>query len=177
MLFESLALAVLAMADPVPATSPVRPELRPLTFLVGHCWTATMPDGKSTDTHCFESVYGGHFVRDRHVVRGAKKPYEGETLYAWDAAKQALTYTYWNSDGGISTGVATPVGDSDLSFREEHVGTDSSLVLKTVWTRRGDDGYDAHTLRNANGEWQEMFSLSFRRDDAAHGKVTRFKKP
>jgi hypothetical protein len=171
MLHESLLVVLLSTAPAAPGPATVREELHPLQFLVGHCWTASFPDGQSTDTHCFDSVYGGHFVRDRHVVRGAKKPYEGETLYAWDAQKQVLVYTYWNSDGGISTGTAAPAGEDGLSFREEHAAKDAAMELKTVWTRRGDDGYDARTLRKKDGQWQEFFKMSFHRDDTAHAEA------
>src|SRR4051812_49896955 len=61
----------------------VNPAFKPLEFLVGSCWTGTFPDGKQTDTHCFEWLYDRHFIRVRHVVRGGP-PYEGESTYRVD---------------------------------------------------------------------------------------------
>ena len=69
-------LAVVLGASPAAGgAAEVRAELKPFAFLVGSCWTGTFPNGTSTDTHCFEPVYGGLFIRDRHVVRGARTPY------------------------------------------------------------------------------------------------------
>jgi len=38
-----------------------RPDaaFQPLDFLAGSCWRGTFPDGKATDAHCFDWVYGG----------------------------------------------------------------------------------------------------------------------
>ena len=79
--------------------APLRAELEPLRFLLGHCWRGEFKNG-STDLHCFESVYGGQHVRDRHEVTGPDAPYRGETLYSWDGAAKRVGYTYWNSSGG-----------------------------------------------------------------------------
>ena len=82
-------LALLAAAQPMAA-----PQLEPLAFLAGHCWEGRFADGK-VDTHCFEPVYDGRYLRDRHAVTGAGSTYAGETLYAWDQAAGRVIYTYW----------------------------------------------------------------------------------
>src|SRR5690349_20466490 len=97
-----LALLLALPASSATAPSPA-PSLQPLAFLAGSCWSGPLRDG-SIDTHCFEWVFDGRFLRDRHVVKGAKRPYEGETLYAWDPQEKRLVYTYWASDGGMSHG-------------------------------------------------------------------------
>ena len=53
--------------------APLRAELEPLRFLLGHCWRGEFRNG-SVDVHCFESVYGGQHVRDRHEVTGSGAP-------------------------------------------------------------------------------------------------------
>ena len=40
---------------------------RSLLSLV-YCFVGPLPGSEGTDRHCFESVYGGQHVRDRHVV-------------------------------------------------------------------------------------------------------------
>ena len=80
--------------------------LQPLDFLAGHCWRAEFKPGV-TDTHCFEHAYGGKHLRDRHEVTGG---YAGETLYSWDGTANIVTYTYWNSLGGVSRGTMRPAG-------------------------------------------------------------------
>jgi uncharacterized protein YndB with AHSA1/START domain len=95
----------------------LRAELEPLRFLLGHCWRGEFRNG-AVDVHCFESVYGGQHVRDRHEVKGPGAPYRGETLYSWDGSAKRVGYTYWNSSGGVSRGsmAATPEG---LDFGDE----------------------------------------------------------
>jgi hypothetical protein len=76
--------------------------LQPFSALIGHCWAGPV-EGVGTDTHCFESVFGGQHVRDRHkVVSGGREIYAGETLYS--ARGTQVIFTYWNSLGGLGTG-------------------------------------------------------------------------
>ena len=159
-----LALVLLLAAEGTPAATTI-PQLQPLAFLAGSCWTATFPDGKQTDTHCFETVFGGRFIRDRHVVKNGKAPYEGETLYAWDANTKKLVYTYWASDGGLSSGRVEPAASGELTFHEAYVGDAGAMRLKTTWTPKP-DGYEASTMsrKDGDGAWKEMWKMSFRRD-------------
>lgn len=135
-------LVALALAD-----SPLRAELRPLEFLVGHCWEGTLPDGKS-DRHCFESVYGGQHIRDHHVVSaqsGGPGVYSGETFYS-AAGDGRLAFVYFNSIGGVSQGSLGAEPDR-LNFGEEHYrGPDGrQIALSVSWRRVGDDAYEAIT--------------------------------
>jgi hypothetical protein len=128
-------------ARPVP--EPLRAELEPLRFLIGHCWRGEFKDG-AVDTHCFDGVYGGQHVRDRHEVKGPGAPYRGETLYSWDGSAKRVGYTYWNSSGGVSRGTmaATPEG---LDFgNETYAGADGrKTVISTMWRKVGADAYEA----------------------------------
>jgi hypothetical protein len=82
-----------------------QPALEPFAPLVGHCFAGPAPVAGAIDKHCFESVYGGQHVRDRHVVTVAGKDvYSGETLYSATGTK--VMFTYWNSLGGRGTGEA-----------------------------------------------------------------------
>jgi uncharacterized protein YndB with AHSA1/START domain len=124
------------------APSKLRPELGPLRFLIGHCWSGEFKNG-AVDTHCFESVYGGQHVRDRHEVKGPGAPYRGETLYSWDGEAKRVSYTYWNSAGGVSRGsmAAKPEG---LDFRgETYTGADGrKTTISTMWRKDGADAYE-----------------------------------
>ncbi|MEO7601684.1 MAG: hypothetical protein ABIS39_00250 [Sphingomicrobium sp.] len=81
-----------------------QPLLEPWSALAGHCWAGPAPGG-GTDTHCFESVYGGQHIRDRHSVTvDGRVVYSGESLYS--AAGPKVIFTYWNSLGGLGTGEA-----------------------------------------------------------------------
>lgn len=159
MTYGLLALALLAPASP----AAVRAELQPLAFLVGSCWTGTFPDGVQTDTHCFEPVYGGQFIRDRHVVRGGKVPYEGETIHAWDAKAKSLVFTYWANNGSISTGRAQPQPSGEIVFPESH---SAGLTLKTVWTPKGPDAYEVVVTEEKDGQSKELWRMAMKRDAA-----------
>lgn len=138
-MIASLALLAAAAADP-----PLRAELMPLEFLVGHCWEGTLPDGKS-DRHCFESVYGGQHIRDHHVVGPGAGVYSGETFYSAAGAGR-VAFVYFNSIGGVSQGTlgAEP---GRLNFGEERYrGPDGrQITLSVQWRRVGDDAYEAIT--------------------------------
>jgi hypothetical protein len=118
LLFASITTAPLA-----------QPGLRPLAAFVGHCWRGDAPGGAGTDTHCFEAVYGGQHVRDRHTVAvKGKTVYAGETLYSVEDGK--IAFTYWNSLGGVGHGTAEATA-SAISFagemREDPASTETPM--------------------------------------------------
>ena len=130
---------LLAIAFQVPA--PAADPFAPMAFLVGHCWQADMGQNR-VDTHCFESLYGGRFIRDRHEVTGGPARYEGETIYTWNAATNRVEYSYWASNGGVSRG-ALRARDGSLDFGEDvhRRANGSELRINTIW-RPGDASYD-----------------------------------
>ena len=76
---------------------------------VGACWRAEF-SATVNDTHCFEAMYGGAHVRDRHEVReNGKVVYAGETIYSVEGADTVFTYV--NSTGGIGRGKVTQAGN------------------------------------------------------------------
>ena len=122
--------------------------LAPLQFLSGHCWQAPIGDGTQIDKHCFEPMYGGKHLRDRHVVTNAqgKVTYEGETIYAFNGKAQRIEFAYFSSDGGVSYGSVTARdGGQFLDFGDETFnGPDGKeLRISTEWRRIGDDAYEA----------------------------------
>jgi uncharacterized protein YndB with AHSA1/START domain len=129
---------------------PLLAGLEPLRFLLGHCWRGEFKNG-AVDTHCFESVYGGRHVRDRHEVSGAGAAYRGETLYSWDGAARRVGYTYWNSSGGVSRGTmkGSPEG---LDFGDEtYTGPDGrKTVISTMWSKTGADSYETVSRSSAD---------------------------
>ena len=130
-------MMMLALAQPA-----LRPELQPMAFLIGHCWSGEFTGG-ARDTHCFEPVFGGRHIRDVHEVVSPKGVYRGETLYSWNGVDRRVEYTYWNSDGGISRGSMTPRGDR-LDFGDEvYRGADGrELRIATEWRKAGSDSYE-----------------------------------
>ena len=116
-----------------------QPLLEPWSALAGHCWSGPAP-GKGTDTHCFESVYGGQHIRDRHSVTvDGRVVYAGETIYS--VAGPKIVFTYWNSLGGLGTGEAR-VDGSKWTFAGTIHATASGKEqpMKASWVI-GPDGY------------------------------------
>ena len=125
------------------ATSPALAQsgLEPFSHLVGRCFSGDAPGGAGVDKHCFESVYGGQHVRDRHAVTaGGKEVYAGETLYSVENGK--IAFVYWNSLGGIGRGSAVHAG-SQISFAGtiHATPTGKEQDFATVWRKAG-DGYE-----------------------------------
>jgi hypothetical protein len=130
-------MIALLIAAAAPALAP---PLAPLAPLVGHCWAAELPGGLR-DVHCFEPMYEGRFVRDRHEVSGAGVHYLGETVYGVEAGRVA--YTYWSSDGETVRG--TMRGDGRrLDFGESVVrgSGGAEARLRAEWLL-ADGGYEA----------------------------------
>ncbi|MBV9527762.1 hypothetical protein [Sphingomonas sp.] len=124
-------IALVALAAGVALAEP---PLQPWSALVGHCWSGPAPGNSGTDRHCFESVYGGQHVRDRHTVTVAgREVYAGESLYS--AKGSHVIFTYWNSLGGLGTGEAV-VGGKTWTFTGTIHATASGAEepMRAEWT-------------------------------------------
>lgn len=143
----SLLLSAAAAAAPTPTV--LGEGLRPLAFVVGHCWRGEFAGGKQVDIHCYEDVYGGKHIRDRHEVTGGNQVYKGVTIYSWNAELGQVEYTYWNSLGGVSRGTMKPK-DGILDFGDEtHVSSDGKTIrIATSW-RPSEASYDV--ISSVNG--------------------------
>ena len=162
MIATLFALALAAQAEPEPPS--LRPGLEPLAFLVGHCWEGEFASGER-DRHCFESVYGGRHVRDRHEVTGADGVYRGETLFSADPEGGA-SFTYWNSLGGVSRGTVRAEGDRLVFGDETYRAPDGRQIrVSTHWRRIGDDAYESVTVSEDSPSLDR--TVRFRRADDA----------
>lgn len=93
---------LLALLIAAQATTSAAANLSPFNPFLGACWRAEFSASVS-DTHCFEAMYGGAHVRDRHEVKAdGKIVYAGETIYSADGPD--LVFTYVNSLGGVGAG-------------------------------------------------------------------------
>ena len=165
---RKLTIALLLAAG---VASAAEAPLAPLEFLVGHCWSGTFPDGKSTDTHCFESSLGGRLIYDKHVVRGDKPDYSGESVWYVDPKSKRVTFMYFNSIGGVSTGTLEEAQGTRLRFSDEaYTGSDGKKQkYRTVWERKGEDGYVALTEQQKGDQWVEAWRIEFKRTPKTGG--------
>jgi len=135
-------------------------RLAPLAFFAGSCWRGTFPDGRRTDMHCFTPVYGGAFVRDRHVVEGAPQPYSGETLYRWDAESRVIRFDYYASDGSHSGGAALPAANGLVFPEETHRAPDGSeMLIRSSWTRDGAGAYVVLSEAREGEGWRRLWQM------------------
>lgn len=152
-----LSTAVLGAQAPAPHR-----EFAAIEFVVGHCWTGTFADGKTTDTHCFRWQYGKHFVRDHHIV-SSTPAYEGETLYSWDPAAKHIIFRYWSNGGLVLDGAVERDGD-DIVFPSHYTNPDGSITeLRVVWTRMGDDAYRTVESEKTADGWKLVMTVVYRR--------------
>lgn len=108
--FLTTALALYAAA---PARADRAPDLSLFGRLVGKCYAASIGPA-ATDRHCFEAVYGGKHLRDRHrVMVDGKVVYAGETIYSRSGAE--IVFTYINTLGGVGHGKAS-AAPSGITF-------------------------------------------------------------
>jgi uncharacterized protein YndB with AHSA1/START domain len=141
-------LLLAAVATAAADKPPVRTELEPLAFLVGHCWRGEFKSGEQ-DTHCFEPAFDGQHIRDRHEVTGGKGVYRGETLYSWNG--KAVEFTYWNSSGGVSRGTMKPE-PGRLAFDDQLYRSPNGkeMRISTFWRPVDADSYE--TVTNAGAD-------------------------
>jgi hypothetical protein len=162
MLATAILLGTLA-AGSVSAETAKSP-LQPLDFLVGHCWAGDFPNGMGKDTHCFEPMYGGKFVRDKHVLHGKQGDYLGETIYGFDPGKKQIVYWYFSSDGDIDSSAMIPVADG-FDFPERHLTQPQDLTMRTRWKRIGDDRYEAlNERKGGDGAWKTEWKVLYVRE-------------
>lgn len=134
--------ALLLLAAAAAAT----PGLAVFDPLLGQCFAGEVAEG-AIDTHCYEPAYGGTHVLDRHrVVAGGQMVYAGETLYSREGAE--LSFTYWNSNGGMGRGAALPF-DNGICFEGTMRGNPDAPPQSTASCLRWEDS--GYSMVNGDG--------------------------
>jgi hypothetical protein len=166
---SAVPLLALLLVPAAPAAASDSPY-QALSFLVGHCWKGSFPDGKATDEHCFSWIYGGKFVRDEHVVvRAGQADGFGESIYLWDQGTGQLEYLYIESAGGYSRGTVASEGEA-LVFPPAHYREDGrEQTYRSRWQRSGADAYEVVTEFQVQDRWVPGFTLHMRRESPGSG--------
>ncbi len=158
-----VALALSCLAGAAGAAEPAE-LLKPMSFLAGHCWKGTFPDGRKTDEHCFTWLYNGRALRDTHTVRVAGKPDgAGESTYYVDPAGNHVEFLYIESSGGYSRGTVESLPEALLFPDTRYISDGEALVYRARWTRQGDDRYEAWSEAQTADGWATMFKLVMKR--------------
>ena len=118
--------------------------------VIGGCWQAEFSPTLN-DTHCFEPVYGGAHVRDRHEVRqNGKTVYAGETIYSDEGGR--LVFTYFNSTGGVGGGTVAPVA-AGLQFQGSMRASPGKTpeAINTEWRFTAPGTYEVRSMPDITG--------------------------
>jgi hypothetical protein len=120
-------------------------RLSALKPFVGGCWRAAF-SATVADTHCFQGVYDGAHVRDRHEVReGGKTIYAGETIYSADGPQ--VVFTYFNSLGGVGHGKLSTEGGRTRFTGTMRASPDKGLEpIDSEWRLVDADHYEVRSL-------------------------------
>ena len=136
------------------------PHLSVFEPVIGGCWRAEF-SATVTDTHCFEPIFGGAHVRDRHEVRqNGRTVYAGETIYSDDGGK--LVFTYVNSLGGVGRGTVNAL-PSGLQFAGSMRASPARApeAINSEWRFTGHSSYEVRSISNIAGSPTPV--LTFRR--------------
>lgn len=143
------------------------PAMEPILLLAGHCWEGRFEGTEVVDRHCIEWLPGGHFLRDTHAIETEGEPYQGETIYAVEGGSGEITYTYYNSLGGISRGSISMAQDGTLNAEERHIRRDGNVQNYRSRLKFDDNGhgYRVESKRLNEGEWQTVRRIHYSRVD------------
>ena len=114
--------------------------------LVGGCWSADIT-ATVRDTHCFEAMYDGAHIRDRHEVRASGAVvYAGETIYSVDS--EQIVFTYVNSTGGVGHGTLRSERGRNARFSGNMRGSPQSKLqpIDSEWRIVDANHYEVRSL-------------------------------
>jgi hypothetical protein len=172
---HTLALLVMLSAPPTaepPAGDPLG-RFGWLRELAGSCWTAALPDGKTTDTQCYQTRLG-HFLFGSITIGPAEKPatgadtrhpagFRGEGLFAWDATTGRIVLWTWASDGSFATSEVILEGDLIRFPQASKKDPAAPITSRTSWTRLDADSFRVGQERLENGAWTEQWFVVYKR--------------
>lgn len=174
--FGAAVLAVLLSLAPPPAAPAGKDPLASfgwLRALAGSCWRTTLPDGKTTDTQCYETRLG-HFLFGSITIGAAADPkagpdtrhpagFRGEGLFAWDAATGRISLSTWGSDGSFATSEVLLEGDRILFPQASRKDPAAPITSRTSWTRLDAESFRVGQEKLENGAWNEKWFVVYKR--------------
>lgn len=160
----SLAPAVAPASEP-PAAAPLSP-FGWLTELAGSCWTGTGADGRTTDRQCYALQYA-RFLRGTIEIHAGgatgKGALEGDSVFAWDATRGRIVYSYWASTGHVGRAEAWFEG-ARLVFPPADEGEGAASAMRSVWDRVDADTFRVTRERRDGEGWREAMTVVYRRE-------------
>ena len=160
---------------PAPADAPAPPPAPPadplagfgwFAQLAGACWKGEHPDGKTSDTQCFQLQF-------KRVIRGTIKVestadgtahtvFEGDSVFAVDpAAPTRVGYTQWGTTGNYTVGEMFVEGEM-LRFQTRPAEGGESRV-RFAWRKIDENSFRVSRERKDSGVWKEAFAVVYKR--------------
>ena len=134
-------------------------DFGPLDHLSGACWVAEVPsEGEAPaaqNIHCFEKMFGGQFIRDRHefVSEGAE-PITGESVYALEDT--GFKITNYSDLGSIEQAHASVSESGELVFQV-------SKKIRSILQVIDADSYELRQEERKGGSWNIVNRQAFTR--------------
>jgi len=137
-----------------------------LADLAGACWVGSDAEGQTTDRQCYALQFG-RFLRGTIAIESGsatgKRALDGDSVFAWDAARQRIVYTYWASTGHHGRSEAHFDGER-LVFPPADEGEPGRPRFRSIWTRTGEATFEVVREREVDGAWQEAMRVVYRRE-------------
>jgi len=167
---SSLLVSALALAPGLaPAQGSAPDGLAPFGWfasLAGSCWKGAAPDGKSSDTQCYEAQFGrfiaGTITITAAGAEGTRPLSEGRALFAWNATAKHIVFWYWSSGGAYGVGEGFVEGER-LRWPQPSREDPKKVTLRSMWTRIDANAYKVAREKLEGKTWKEEFAVTYRR--------------
>jgi hypothetical protein len=160
-----IVLNVMAQSPPTPATTADGP-LAGVAWLVGGTWVSDVKDPQDGSvTHVENHItWAPNHQAIQFVTDFNGKPhYNG--FYAYDPAKKAINFFYTSESGQLTIGTATPDVDGKTLHQEFDVMQPKGTTdhIRSTLVRDGNDVYLFTVFLQQNGEWKQLFQITYTR--------------
>lgn len=150
-------------AQPQPSASS---PLEPVAWLVGGIWVSDVKDptdGSVTHVENHISWAPNHQAIQFVTDFNGKPHYNG--FYAYDPAKKSINFYYTSEAGQLTIGTATPDSDGKTLHQEFDVmqPKGSTDHIRSTIVRDGNDAYLFTVFMQQNGEWKQLFQITYQR--------------
>lgn len=138
--------------------------------LAGSCWQGDHPGGIMRDRQCYSAQFGRFMRGTIHLTRPRHGPgapaHHGDSVFAWDAARQRILFYFWGSDGrhGVSEGHYE--GDS-LVFPQPPASGGQAPGRRTIWRRLDADHFTVTVQLRSDAAWTDRFTVTYTRSGPA----------
>lgn len=138
--------------------------------LVGSCWRAEFPDGKTRHSQCYTSQFD-RYLRGTAVLSSEQdgvvsERFSGDSLFALDEASGRITYYIWGSNGSHGRHEAYYAGD-ELVFPVARKDDPAVTSYRSVWRRIDAETFEVRRETPDGDGWNTELTVVYRKVGAA----------